>query len=150
MSKKSFKKWLESIDYQEIYKSGDVVEFVEDIIDYDTGRVMVKKGEKAKVSGMNNSEYVTVKLKNGKIFYAYVLNIRKIWKENDLVKVGDRVEATKDIFDQTGYKILINRGDKGVVKELKSKEWPKILWDNIENYIIGVHISEIEKESKLN
>lgn len=150
MKKKSFKKWLESIDYQEIYKSGDVVEFVEDIIDYDTGRVMVKKGEKAKVSGMNNSEYVTVKLKNGKIFYAYVLNIRKIWKESDLVKIGDRVEATKDIFDQTGYKILINRGDKGVVKELKSKEWPKILWDNIENYIIGVHISEIEKESKLN
>lgn len=142
-----FAKWLETIDHQEIYRPGDTVEVVEDVVDYDTGRVMVKKGQRGKVSGMPNPEYVSLKLDNGEFFYAYVLNIRKIWDPK--FKIGDRVEATKDIYDQMGYKVVTPRGEKGVIKGLKSKEWPKVRWeDSSKGNDVGVHVSEIEKVGK--
>ena len=137
-----YNKIFEAIDYQEIYQPNDKIEIINDVYDYDTKNLMIKKGTKGIVGNMVNPETVNVKLNDGRFIYVYVLDLKKIW--NKTLQINDPIEASKDIYDQTDFKVLVQRGTKGTVTDINNGDWIKIKWENKQNPI-GVHISEICK-----
>lgn len=130
----------ESIDYQEIYIPGDTVEIINNVYDYDTKDLMMKKGTRGVVGDMVNPEHVNIKLDDGRFIYVYVLDLKKVW--DSPFKEGDRIEASKDIYDQTEFKVLIKRGDGGEIYEITDGDWVKVKWDDRDNPM-GCHLSEI-------
>jgi hypothetical protein len=132
-----------SIDYQRIYEPEDRIEVVSPVFDFDTGELRIPKGTKGVVIGMENPEYIHVKLETGEFFHLYLLCARKLWKNS--FEEGDRVESCKDIYDQLSHKVLIPCGEEGIVESTKGEDWIKVIFNCHDNGgPIGVHLSEIK------
>lgn len=156
-----------SIIINNLYKINDLVEMTCDINDYDTGEILLSKGQQGLVSNILNPEYLVVKIPGGsflgtvvpdRFINVYVLNLTKIW--NNSLQLTDKVVASKDIYDQTSHTVLIPRGTPGIVTKIPEKiqnsdkgfwrpntnpQWVKVRFEGFTENDQGVHISEIEK-----
>lgn len=129
----------------------DKVTVCSDIYDFDDGSLRVSKGSTGDLKYKHNRDYWRIEFENGDTFaiYAPLLEnsgkVGKVGKAKDL-DVGEKVVATKDIYDMVGSDIFVKDGSSGIVDSVKGKDFIRVGFPSYrDSRPIGVHCSEIEK-----